>query len=136
VGSRLPILFSEGVSKGRISIEEFVRLSSTNAANLMGLAPRKGRIAVGADADLVLWDAEKRVTITNAMLQHAIDYTPYEGLDVTGWPVMTIRRGEVVMEHGRVQAAPGSGRYLPRGPYGMVAPRGVVPDGFDAAAQG
>ena len=135
LGSRLPILFSEGVSKGRISVDEFVRLSATNAANLMGLAPRKGRIAVGADADLVLWDAEKRVTITNALLQHAIDYTPYEGMQVTGWPVCTIRRGEVVMQDGRVQAEPGSGRYLARGPYEMVRPRGVVPDGFDAAAQ-
>jgi dihydropyrimidinase len=135
IGSRLPILFSEGVAKGRISVDDFVRLSSTNAANLMGLAPRKGRIAVGADADLVLWDAEKRVTITNALLQHAIDYTPYEGMEVTGWPVCTIRRGEVVMQHGRVQAEPGSGRYLPRGPYDMVRPRGVVPDGFDAAGR-
>ncbi|MCS6932888.1 MAG: dihydropyrimidinase [Acetobacteraceae bacterium] len=133
LGSRLPILFSEGVSKGRITVEEFVRLSAANPANLMGLAPRKGRIAVGADADLVLWDAERRVTITNALLQHAIDYTPYEGLEVTGWPVCTIRRGEVVMQDGRVQAAPGSGRYLPRGRYALVAPRGVVPDGFDAA---
>ena len=133
LGSRLPILFSEGVAKGRITVDEFVRLSATNAANLMGLAPRKGRIAVGADADLVLWDAEKRITITNALLQHAIDYTPYEGMQVTGWPVCTIRRGEVVMQDGRVQAEPGSGRYLPRGPYDMVRPRGVVPDGFDAA---
>lgn len=135
LGSRLPILFSEGVSKGRISVDDFVRLSSTNAANLMGLAPRKGRIAVGVDADLVLWDAEKRVTITNALLQHAIDYTPYEGMEVTGWPVCTIRRGEVVMQDGRVQAEPGSGRYLPRGSYDMVKPRGAVPDGFDAAGR-
>jgi dihydropyrimidinase len=133
LAARLPILFSEGVSKGRISLDEFVRLTATNPARLMGLAPRKGMIAVGADADLALWDPRKRVTITNALMQHAIDYTPYEGLEVTGWPVATVRRGAVVMRGGKVQAEPGTGRFLPRGPYATVRPRGVLPHGFDAA---
>jgi dihydropyrimidinase len=66
-------------------------------------------------------------------MQHAIDYTPYEGLEVTGWPVATIRRGEVVMQDGKVQAEPGTGRFLPRGPYDMIKPRGITPDGFDPA---
>ena len=131
--TRLPIIFSEGVSKGRISLDEFVRLTSTNPARLMGLAPRKGAIAIGADADLALWDPKKKVTITNALMQHAIDYTPYEGMEITGWPVMTIRRGEVVMRDGKVQAEPGTGRFLPRGPYAMIKPRGITPDGFDPA---
>lgn len=131
--ARLPILFSEGVSKGRISLDEFVRLTATNPARLMGLAPRKGSISIGADADLALWDPKAKRTITNALMQHAIDYTPYEGLEVTGWPVMTIRRGEVVMRDGVVQAEPGTSRYLPRGPYDMVKPRGVLANGFDAA---
>ncbi|WP_368413839.1 dihydropyrimidinase [Falsiroseomonas sp.] len=130
LAARLPILFSEGVSKGRIALEEFVRLTSTNPAKLMGLYPRKGAILPGGDADVVLWDPAKKVTITNALMQHAIDYTPYEGLEVTGWPVTTIRRGEVVMQDGKVQAEPGTGRFLPRGPYDMVKPRGVAPDGF------
>jgi dihydropyrimidinase len=130
LAARLPILFSEGVSKGRIGLEEFVRLTSTNPAKLMGLYPRKGAILPGSDADLVLWDPTKKVTITNALMQHAIDYTPYEGLEVTGWPVTTLRRGEVVMRDGKVQAAPGTGRFLPRGPYDMVKPRGLSPDGF------
>ena len=133
IAARLPILFSEGVSKGRISLDEFVRLTSTNPARLMGLAPRKGMIAIGADADLALWDPKKKVTITNSLMQHAIDYTPYEGLEVTGWPVMTIRRGDVVMRDGKMQAEPGTGRFLPRGPYGMIKPRGITPDGFDPA---
>ena len=133
LAARLPILFSEGVSKGRITLEHFVRLTATNPARLMGLAPRKGAIAIGADADLALWDPAKKVTITNALMQHAIDYTPYEGLEVTGWPVATVRRGTVVMRDGVVQAEPGTGRFLARGPYGFIAPRGVVPDGFDAA---
>ncbi|WP_237213973.1 dihydropyrimidinase [Falsiroseomonas oryziterrae] len=130
LAARMPIVFSEGVTKGRIAIEEFVKLTATNPARIMGLYPRKGVIQPGADADLVLWDPAKRVTITNALMQHAIDYTPYEGLEVTGWPTMTIRRGEVVMRDGKVQAEPGSGRYLPRGPYDLVKPRGVTPDGF------
>lgn len=132
LAARLPILFSEGVSKGRITLDEFVRLTSTNPARLMGLAPRKGSIAVGADADLALWDPKARRTITNALMQHAIDYTPYEGLEVTGWPVMTIRRGEVVMRDGVVQAEPGTAQYLPRGPYDFVKPRGVLANGFGA----
>ena len=68
------------------------------------------------------------------MMQHAIDYTPYEGLEVTGWPVATVRRGEVVMQDGRVTARPGSGQYLAVGPYDMIAPRGVLAHGFDPAA--
>jgi dihydropyrimidinase len=72
------------------------------------------------------------VTITNALMQHGIDYTPYEGMEVTGWPVATLRRGAVVMRDGKVQAEPGTGRYLPRAPYDLVKPRGITPDGFGA----
>ncbi|MDB5411776.1 MAG: hydA [Rubritepida sp.] len=133
LAARLPILFSEGVSKGRLTLDDFVRLTATNPARLMGLAPRKGSIAVGADADLVLWDPRAKRTITNAMMQHAVDYTPYEGMEITGWPMMTIRRGEVVMRDGVVQAEPGTAKFLPRGPYAMIAPRGVLANGFDAA---
>jgi dihydropyrimidinase len=133
LAARLPILFSEGVSKGRITLEHFVRLTAANPARLMGLAPRKGQIAVGADADLALWDPTKKVTLTNALMRHAIDYTPYEGMEVTGWPVMTVRRGAVVMRDGAVQAEPGTGQFLPRGPYDFIKPRGVLADGFDAA---
>jgi len=133
LASRLPILFSEGVAKGRVDASAFVRLVATNPAKLFGLYPRKGTIAPGADADLVLWDPARKVTITNDLLQHAIDYTPYEGLAVTGWPVITVKGGLVVMRDGRVQAEPGSGNFLPRGPYEMIQPRGVLPDGFHAA---
>ena len=133
IASRLPLLFSEGVATGRISASEFTRLTAFNPARLFGLAG-KGRIAPGADADLVLWDPTKRVRITNALLQHRIDYTPYEGREVTGWPVMTIRRGEVAMRDGVVTAAPGSGRFLARGPYELIRPTGRLADGFDASA--
>ena len=134
LAARLPILFSEGVAKGRIDVNRFVALTATNPAKLFGLYPRKGSIGPGFDADLVLWDPAKQVTLTNAVMQHAIDYTPYEGLAVTGWPVATVRRGMVVMRDGRVEAEPGSGQFLARGPYDLIRPRGVVPYGFDASA--
>ncbi|MDB5380052.1 MAG: dihydropyrimidinase [Rubritepida sp.] len=133
LAARLPILFSEGVSKGRITLDDFVRLTSSNPARLMGLAPRKGSIAVGADADLVLWDPKAKKTLTNALMQHVGDYTPYEGMEVTGWPMMTIRRGEVVMRDGAVQAEEGTSQFLPREPYSFIAPRGVLANGFDGA---
>jgi dihydropyrimidinase len=133
LAARLPLLFSEGVGKGRITLDEFARLTATNPARLMGLAPRKGAIAIGADADLALWDPAKRVTLTNALMRHAIDYTPYEGMEVTGWPVATLRRGTVVMREGAILAEPGTGRFLARPPYPLIAPRGVLPHGFDAA---
>ena len=116
LAARLPLLFSEGVSKGRIDLPAFARLVAENPARIANLYPRKGAIAVGSDADLVLWDAGREVTITNGLMQHAIDYTPYEGMAVTGWPSVTIRRGEVVMRDGVVSAAPGSGMWLPRPP--------------------
>ena len=134
LAARMPIVFSEGVSKGRISIENYVQLTAVNPAKLFGLHPRKGSISPGADADLVLWDAGRAVTLTNSLMQHAIDYTPYEGLEVKGWPVLTMARGRVVMKDDVVTAEPGSARFLPRGPYDMIRPRGVLPNGFDAAA--
>ena len=133
VGSRLPIVFSEGVSKGRIDLNTFVRVTSTNAARLFGLYPQKGTIAVGSDADLVLWDDQRRVTITNELLQHAVDYTPYEGHEVTGWPVATLLRGELAMHDGKIVNASGSGRYLARDPYSYIDPTGILPNDFDAS---
>ncbi len=133
LAARLPLLWSEGVATGRITPSAFVRLTATQPAWLFGLGA-KGRIAPGADADLVLWDPARQVTITNARMQHAIDYTPYEGRRVTGWPVTTILRGRVVMQDGVVQAQPGSGQYLPVAAYDAIRPRGVLPNGFDASA--
>ncbi len=86
IAARLPLLFSEGVSKGRIDLPTFVAITATNPAKLFGLHPRKGTIAIGADADLAIWDPAKRVRLTNATMHHGSDYTPYEGMEVTGWP--------------------------------------------------
>ena len=84
---------------------QFVALTATNAAKMYGLYPRKGSIAIGADADLAIWDADREVTIANDLLHHNVDYTPYEGMRVRGWPVTTISRGEIVW----------TGRCVPRG---------------------
>jgi len=112
VETRLPLLFSEGVLKGRIDLNQFVRLTSTNAAKLYGLYPRKGTIAVGSDADLVIWDTDTPVTITNAMLHHACDYTPYEGMELTAWPALTLSRGKTVWRDGEMCAEPGHGQFV------------------------
>ncbi|UFN48492.1 dihydropyrimidinase [Roseomonas sp. OT10] len=132
--TRLPLLFSEGVVKGRIDLQQFVAVTATNPAKLFGLYPRKGSIAIGMDADLAIWDPGCRRRIANAELHHAVDYTPYEGMEVTGWPMTTLVRGTVVVQDGARRVEPGFGRFLARGPYPAMQPRGVFPTGFDPFA--
>ena len=131
LATRLPVLFSEGVSKGRIDLQTFVAITATNPAKLFGLHPRKGTIAVGSDADIAVWDPSRRVRITNALLHHGSDYTPYEGREVTGWPEITLVRGVVACERGEIMSGPGGGRFLPRDPYPLIEPRGVFPGPFN-----
>ena len=114
--TRMPILFSEGVQQERIGVNEFVALTATNAAKLYGLYPRKGTIAIGSDADIVIWDTEREVTIANARLHHAVDYTPYEGMRVKGWPALTLSRGETVWAEGEFRGRAGHGRFMQCGP--------------------
>ncbi len=111
--TRLPLLMSHGVMDGRIDIHTFVALTSTNAARLYGLFPRKGTIAVGSDADLVIWDMGTPRTIRNDRLHHAVDYTPYEGIEVRAWPAVTLSRGDVVWQDGEYLGRPGRGQFLP-----------------------
>lgn len=121
VGTRLPILFSEGVMKGRIDINHFVAVTSTNHAKLYGMYPQKGTIAIGSDADIALWDPRKKVTLTNDILQHGADYTPYEGLDIQGWPVHLLVRGQTIMEDGSL-INEARGEYQSRKGSNLVAP--------------
>jgi dihydropyrimidinase len=114
VETRLPILFSEGVGKGRITLNEFVALSSTNHAKTYGLYPKKGTIAVGSDADIAIWDPERELTISQSLLHHGSDYTPYEGIKVKGWPVSTMVRGRFVVRDGALTGKPGGGTYVSR----------------------
>ena len=110
--TRLPLLFSEGVQKGRISLTQFVALTATNPAKLYGLYPTKGSLAVGSDADITIWNPGLEVTISNNMLHHDVDYTPYEGMTVNGWPEITLSRGEPVWQNGKPIVAKGRGQFL------------------------
>lgn len=115
IGLRLPILFSEGVAKGRIDLKRFVHLTATNPARIYGLAHRKGSIAVGQDADLAVWDAEREVVVDRSVIRDRMDYTPFEGMRIRGWPVTTVSRGEVIVHDGQVIGREGRGMFIERG---------------------
>jgi len=123
IETRLPILFSEGVKKGRISLNRFVELVATNPAKMYGLHPRKGTLAIGSDADVVLFDPELRRVIRAEKLHQNVDYTPYEGMVVDGWPVTVLSRGDVVIEDQKLVVAAGRGEYLPCGKPDMARPK-------------
>jgi len=110
----LPMLFSEGVNTGRLSVERFVEVTAANPAKIFGLYPRKGVIQVDADADVVVWDPADNRVVEDAHTLSNAGFSVYAGTAVTGWPRLTIRRGQVVYENGRVTAEPGSGRLLRR----------------------
>ncbi len=111
---RMPLLFSEGVMKKRLSLERVVQVACSNPAQIFGIAMQKGDIKVGLDADFVLFDPEHNVKITKSMLHENVDYTPYEGIELTGYPVMTISRGEIIAQDGKCMAKKGRGNYLHR----------------------
>jgi dihydropyrimidinase len=124
IATRLPLLFSEGVQTGRLSLQQFVALTATNHAKLYGLHPKKGSIAIGADADLAIWDQEREVTITWKMLNDNVGYTPYEGRRVKGWPIQVFSRGERVMREGEVTAKAGRGQFMRCAKPETAVPRG------------
>jgi len=106
------MMFSAGVLKERITLEQFVAVTATNAAKIFGMYPRKGVIAVGSDADIVIWDPAKKKILKDAdQLSRAL-FTEYAGTEVTGFPRTTIRRGEFVYDNGKIVAQPGSGRFI------------------------
>jgi dihydropyrimidinase len=112
IETRLPLFFSAAQLGERLSLNQFVDITTTTPAKLYGLYPRKGVIARGSDADFAIWDPDKIVTIRNELLHHAVDHTPYEGMQVRGWPIMTISRGEIVYADGEVTSTAGRGRFL------------------------
>jgi dihydropyrimidinase len=117
---RMPLLFSEGVGKGRISLNAFVALTATNHAKMYGLYPRKGTLAIGSDADMAIWNPDAQVTITAAQLHDNVGYTPYEGRTISGWPETVINRGRIVVADGTLHAARGSGEFITRGASGPI----------------
>ena len=115
VETALPLLLSEGVNKGRLTLERLVEVTSLDPARIFGLYPKKGTLQVGADADLVVVDvAERRTVDGKTNLHQGSDYSPYDGMTLTGWPVLTTLRGRVVMEDGEVTVEPGAGNFVPR----------------------
>ncbi|HEY1943523.1 MAG TPA: amidohydrolase family protein, partial [Roseiarcus sp.] len=114
---RMPMLWTYGVSTGRLTMNEFVAVTSTNIARILNLYPRKGAILPGADADLVVWDPKAKKTIAAENQLSVIDYNVFEGIKVEGLPRFTLSRGEVVASEGKVSAEPGRGRFVRREPF-------------------
>ncbi|MFC7229782.1 amidohydrolase family protein [Salinirubellus salinus] len=110
----LPLVLSEGVNEGRISLERAVAVTSTNTAKAWNLYPKKGTIRVGSDADLVVVDLDETKTVTPELLQGAADYSPYDGREVTGWPTHTIVRGRLAYAEGEVVGEKGYGTHIDR----------------------
>ncbi|MBJ3777260.1 dihydropyrimidinase [Acuticoccus mangrovi] len=128
---RAPLLFSEGVRKGRVSLNEFVALTSTNAAKMFGIHPRKGTIAVGSDADIAIWNPDETRTVTQTGMHDAMDYTPFEGMSVTGWPETMITNGRVAMADGVLLAERGAGVFMKRAPFDASGYQQPVPPELD-----
>ncbi len=114
IESRLALLYTFGVGEGHISLNRWVELICTAPARIFGLYPRKGTLSPGADADIVLFDPDKHVTLSQTMLHENVDYTPYEGFELCGYPVMTFQRGQCIAKHGQFIGADAKGHYLHR----------------------
>jgi dihydropyrimidinase len=111
---RLPVLWTKGVNTGRLTPNEFVAVTSTNIAKILGLYPKKGAVLVGADADLVVLDPKRKKTISAATQQSAIDYNVFEGIEVTGLPRFVLTRGKVAVTEDKVSAEQGHGQFVKR----------------------
>jgi dihydropyrimidinase len=124
---RLPLLFSEGVGSGRLSLGEFVQLTATRHAEIYGL-PHKGRIAAGCDADIAIWDGTRKTTVSAEGLHDNTGYTPYAGRTLTGWPVKVLSRGELIIDQqaapGAIRAERGRGRFIARDRSSATEPAG------------
>ena len=123
VETRLTLVHNGGVRKGRISLNRFVELCSTTPAKMFGLFPRKGTIAVGGDADIVVFDPKKKQTLGVKTLHMRVDYNPYEGTVVEGAPSFVVSQGNVIIEGDKFVGKKGAGRFMKRGP--SQAPAGL-----------
>lgn len=117
--NRIPIIWTEGVAKGRISRKKFVELCCTNPAKINGIYPQKGTIAVGSDADIVVYDPDYKAIISNKNSLHRVDYSAYEGREQIGRADMVFLRGELVAEKGKFLGKPGSGKFVAGKPFGL-----------------
>ncbi|WP_421761279.1 dihydropyrimidinase [Devosia sp.] len=111
---RLPVLWTKGVNTGRLTMNEFVAVTSTNIAKILNCYPQKGAILVGADADIVVWDPKRTKTVSAKTQQSVIDYNVFEGFELTGLPRFTLTRGHVAVTEGKIDAQPGHGKFVAR----------------------
>ncbi len=116
IETRLPLMYHFGVNAGRFSINRFVELVATGPARLFGLLPRKGTVAIGADADLVIWDPNREHLLTKENLHMNVDYSPYEDIKVRGYPALVLQRGKVIVKDNEFVGEVGSGQFLKRDP--------------------
>ncbi|MBD9387257.1 dihydropyrimidinase [Agrobacterium sp. AGB01] len=141
---RMPLLWTHGVTTGRLTMNEFVAVTSTNIAKILNIYPRKGAILVGADADIVVWDPKREKTISAAQQQSAIDYNVFEGRKVKGLPRFTLTRGVVSIEENTIKNREGHGKFIARDPFTatgkalstwkeLTAPRKVERSGIPAS---
>ena len=125
---RLPLLFSEGFMNGRITLNHFAALAAGNVSKIYGLDHCKGSITEGLDADIAIWDPDVRREVRAADMHDNMEFTPYEGMQLKGWPTTVIQRGEVIVENNELQVSRGAGEFVPRktidctGMPGRVAP--------------
>ncbi len=119
VETRVPLIYHFGVNEGRFSIHRFVELVSTNPARLFGLAPKKGTISIGADADLVIFDPRKEVRLSLENLHMNVDHSPYDHITVRGYPVLTMQRGKVIVRDSQFVGDVGAGQFLKRRRVGV-----------------
>jgi dihydropyrimidinase len=140
VEARLPLLFDAMVSKKRLGLRKFVEVAATAPAHIYNLA-RKGTIAVGADADIAIWDPERVVALSDAMMHDQAAYCPYAGRELRGWPVEVLSRGRIVVANGELKAAHGSGKFLARSggaaatPASLDGSRGTADEAGDWATR-
>jgi dihydropyrimidinase len=114
IGTMMPILLSEGVNKGRITLQQLANLTSTNTAKIFGMYPKKGIIQKGSDADIVLADLKQEKKVSTELLDGFSDYSVYEGWTLRGWPVKTLVRGSIVSEDYKIIQKPGYGKFVSR----------------------
>jgi dihydropyrimidinase len=119
IETRLYLLWDGGVRTGRISMNRFVEITSTAPAKIFGLYPHKGTLAVGADADLLVWDPNKKHVLSQKTLHMRVDYSPYEGQEVTGAPAYVLSHGQVIVDHFKYVGKKGDGRFVKRATFGL-----------------
>jgi dihydropyrimidinase len=120
VQTSIGMLFSEGVQTGRLPLGRFVQVTAETPARLFGLWPRKGQIAVGADADLIVLDPQSKYRVVSDQMQSASDFDPHDGYESNEWPSVTVSRGRIVMRDQELLGSPEHGRFLVRSPFASL----------------